>query len=78
MGPTISVTLLDGGQANPASVLKGEVEQSVERIVRSIWPGIPVVPTMEAGATDDYYLRRANIPTYCVSGVSSKKIQAAA
>jgi acetylornithine deacetylase/succinyl-diaminopimelate desuccinylase-like protein len=24
---------------------------------------------MEAGATDGYYLRRANIPSYCVSGV---------
>jgi acetylornithine deacetylase/succinyl-diaminopimelate desuccinylase-like protein len=67
--PQISVTLVDGGQASPASVLNRKVLGSVERVVTAMWPGVPVVPTMEAGATDGYYLRRANIPTYCVSGV---------
>jgi acetylornithine deacetylase/succinyl-diaminopimelate desuccinylase-like protein len=36
-----------------------------------MWPGIAVVPTMSAGATDALYLRNVGIPTYGVSGVFS-------
>ena len=67
--PQISVTLLDGGQASPASVLNTEVLERVGRVVDAMWPGVPLVPTMEAGATDGYFLRQADIPTYSVSGV---------
>ena len=43
----------------------GAVEQATE----SMWPGVPVVPTMVSGATDGLYLRNAGIPTYGVSGI---------
>ena len=40
-----------------------------EKVVGEMWPGTPVVPTLETGATDGYRLRDAGIPTYGISGV---------
>ena len=34
-----------------------------------MWPGVPVVPTMETGGTDGYELRPAGIPAFGISGV---------
>jgi hypothetical protein len=36
-----------------------------------MWPGVPVVPVMEAGATDSTALNAVGIPTYGVSGIFS-------
>ena len=33
------------------------------------WPGLPVLPQMESGASDGVYLNSAGIPTYEVSGI---------
>jgi acetylornithine deacetylase/succinyl-diaminopimelate desuccinylase-like protein len=41
----------------------------VERLVTEYWPGIPVIPTMSAGATDGAFLTPVGIPTYGVSGI---------
>jgi acetylornithine deacetylase/succinyl-diaminopimelate desuccinylase-like protein len=38
-------------------------------VSESIWPGVPVVPTMSTGATDGSRLRNAGIPVYGVSGL---------
>ena len=35
----------------------------------SMWPGLPVIPTMSAGGTDGRFLRNDGIPTYGVSGI---------
>jgi len=34
-----------------------------------MWPGVPVVPTLLAGATDGRFTINAGIPTYGVSGM---------
>jgi acetylornithine deacetylase/succinyl-diaminopimelate desuccinylase-like protein len=41
----------------------------VGRITGELWPGLPVVPVMSAGATDSRYFRIAGIPAYGVSGI---------
>ena len=41
----------------------------LEKTSDEMWPGVPVVPVMETGATDGAYLRAAGIPTYGISGV---------
>jgi acetylornithine deacetylase/succinyl-diaminopimelate desuccinylase-like protein len=41
----------------------------IESITESMWPGVPVIPTMSTGATDGMYLRNAGIPVYGVSGL---------
>ena len=56
------------GLAPPAR-LEPEVMRAVETVISKTWPGVPVVPTMETGGTDGYYLRPAGIPTFGVSGV---------
>jgi acetylornithine deacetylase/succinyl-diaminopimelate desuccinylase-like protein len=51
------------------SPLAPEVLGPVEAITQEMWPGVAVIPTMGATATDGFYLRRAGIPVYGVSGV---------
>jgi acetylornithine deacetylase/succinyl-diaminopimelate desuccinylase-like protein len=41
----------------------------VERLTEALWPGVPVVPTMGAGATDSRFFRGAGIPAYGISGL---------
>ena len=41
----------------------------LDRVTTELWPGVPVVPTMETGASDGLYLRNAGMPVYGVSGV---------
>ena len=67
--PRIEVKLLGKPRTSPASYLREDVLAAVERSTEAIWPGCPVVPTMENGATDGTYLRRAGIPTYGIGGI---------
>jgi len=51
----------------PPSPLLEEVVQAEEKTVDSLWPRLPVVPTMSTGASDGRYLRIAGIPTYGIA-----------
>jgi len=55
-----------GLKPNPASPLRPDVMNAVEKVAHEMWPGIPVVPVMDAGASDGAISRRANFPTYGV------------
>jgi acetylornithine deacetylase/succinyl-diaminopimelate desuccinylase-like protein len=57
-----------GGTDSPPSPLTPEVMQVIERVTKDVWPGMPVVPVMSAGATDNRYFRTQGIPGYGVSG----------
>lgn len=65
------VTIAAIGPARPSapSPLRPDIMTAVDGITSEMWPGVVVVPTMAAGATDGLYLRNAGIPTYGVSGV---------
>jgi acetylornithine deacetylase/succinyl-diaminopimelate desuccinylase-like protein len=65
----VQVSVLNPALPGPASPLSPEVMDSVERTTAELWPGVPVVPVMETGATDGKYFRAAGIPTYGISGV---------
>jgi acetylornithine deacetylase/succinyl-diaminopimelate desuccinylase-like protein len=70
--PQIAVDIVrrrDGSQAPP---LTREIMRPVERAAARLWPGVPIVPTMTAGATDGRYLNNAGIPTYGMSGMFSQ------
>jgi acetylornithine deacetylase/succinyl-diaminopimelate desuccinylase-like protein len=45
---------------------------AIEKLTADFWPGVPLIPTMSAGATDGSYLRNAGIPTYGHSGLASE------
>jgi acetylornithine deacetylase/succinyl-diaminopimelate desuccinylase-like protein len=65
----VEVSVVSPAVPGPASPLSPEVMGAVERTTAELWPGVPVVPVMETGATDGKYFRSAGIPTYGVSGV---------
>ena len=67
----ISVMPIGTPVLSPPSPLNPEIMQAVERLTAEFWPGIPVIPTMTAGATDGSYLRNAGIPTYGHSGLAT-------
>jgi len=54
---------------SPPSPLTAAIVGPIEQLVAEQFPGVPVVPVMEAGATDGLFLRNAGIPTYGVSAV---------
>jgi len=57
--------------ASDPSKLDPQVFGPIEKLTKKLWPGIPVLPTMSAGATDGRFLRNAGIPTYGTSGLEA-------
>jgi acetylornithine deacetylase/succinyl-diaminopimelate desuccinylase-like protein len=68
--PKIAVTLAAAtgapSPANPPSPLRSDVMGPLEKVSHEMWPGIPIVPVMDAGASDGAVSRAAGIPTYGV------------
>jgi len=46
-----------------------EVLRPLEQVAAEVWPGIPVIPEMETGASDSIYTMAAGIPSYGINGV---------
>jgi acetylornithine deacetylase/succinyl-diaminopimelate desuccinylase-like protein len=53
---------------SPPPPLTPEIMRPVNEITASLWPGVPVVPTLSAGATDGRFLANIGIPTYGITG----------
>jgi acetylornithine deacetylase/succinyl-diaminopimelate desuccinylase-like protein len=66
----ISVTPVHAPTLSEPSPLHQEIMAAIEKLTNEFWPGIPVIPTMSAGATDGSHLRNAGIPTYGHSGLA--------
>ena len=49
--------------------LNAEVFGALEATVKAMWPGIPIIPRMETGASDSIYTMNAGIPSYGFSGM---------
>ena len=49
--------------------LTREILEPIEAVSAQMWPGVPVVPTLAAGATDGRFTINAGIPTYGISGI---------
>jgi len=49
--------------------LTPQVMGPIEKLTAQMWPGVPVVPTLLAAATDGKALTAGGIPTYGVSGI---------
>ena len=64
----IRVAEIRGPAANPAP-LTARVLQPVETVAHELWPGVPVIPALEPGASDAQFLNPAGIPTYGVTGM---------
>ncbi len=67
----IAVEIVRRRQGSQAPRLTREIMGPVERVAARMWPGVPIVPVMIAGATDGRFLNTAGIPTYGMSGIFS-------
>jgi acetylornithine deacetylase/succinyl-diaminopimelate desuccinylase-like protein len=47
-----------------------EVLRPLEQVAAEMWPGAPVIPEMETGASDSIYTVAAGIPSYGINGVA--------
>ncbi len=65
----IAVSLAEREIAGPRAAIDPDFLATVERVSAEVFPGVPVVPSMSAGATDSKYFRLAGIPAYGVSGI---------
>ena len=70
-GDKVNVTVLEPPIASPPSALTPALLSVFEQLAAKQWPGIPVIPLMQAGATDGMYTRSSGIPTYGVSAIES-------
>jgi acetylornithine deacetylase/succinyl-diaminopimelate desuccinylase-like protein len=68
----IKVTQTAAPVVSAPSALHEEIMGAIGTLTEEFWPGIPIIPTMSAGATDGSYLRNAGIPTYGHSGLGSE------
>jgi carboxypeptidase PM20D1 len=57
----------EGSVATEASPLRADVVGAIGRALEVSYPGVPVFPTMSAGASDSMWFRNQHIPSYGVS-----------
>ena len=71
--PKISVSQItssgSGLRSNPLSTHQPSVMTAIEKVAAEMWPGVPVVPVLDAGASDGAISRAAGFPTYGIPGV---------
>src|SRR5207248_565849 len=60
--PAIQVSLVGYVVSAPESPPTKALLGPVEKVVHSMWPGVPVIPAMAAGASDSIFTRNAGIP----------------
>lgn len=68
----ISIAPLKPAKSSPPSPLTPEVMGAIEQAKEKLWPGLPIVPVMETGATDGLYFRQLGIPTYGITGTAEE------
>ena len=62
----------DGSIDSAASPLRKDVMAAVSKSIHTMYPKLPIVPSMSAGATDGMHFRALGVPTYGVSGLFMK------
>lgn len=68
--PKVSVTIPEvrGPVAQPAP-LSPAIMTPIETVAHQLWPGVPVVTSLEPGASDAQFMNPAGIPTYGLDGI---------
>lgn len=67
--PQIRIAMDTPPIESPESLPTDKITRKITRLVHSMRPNVPVIPTMATGYSDDRQLRGAGIPSYDVSGV---------
>ena len=68
--PQVKVTTLETrGPSSPPPPLTPAILGPVEKLAQEFWPGVPVLPILQPGATDGQFLNAAGIPTYGIEPI---------
>jgi carboxypeptidase PM20D1 len=62
----------EGSVATEASPLRPDLVNAVTKAIHIGYPGVPVFPTMSAGASDSMWFRKEHIPSYGVAPIFIK------
>jgi acetylornithine deacetylase/succinyl-diaminopimelate desuccinylase-like protein len=71
-GGVVSDTAPDRKAMAPPAPIQ-EVFGPLTRLTQAIWPGVPVTPVMENGASDSIYFAQAGIPCYGYSAIALER-----
>jgi acetylornithine deacetylase/succinyl-diaminopimelate desuccinylase-like protein len=63
------ITLETRGPTSPPPPLTPRVMDPVNKLSAQFWPGVPVLPILQPGATDGEFLNAVGIPTYGIEPV---------
>ena len=66
--PKAKVRVTNNPVPSDASPLREDVMKAIRKAIDLRAPGLPIVPSMSAGATDSLYFRNLGVPSYGVSG----------
>ena len=70
--PAVKISALETrSKVSAPPPLTDRVVGPARQVAEEMWPGVPFVPVMSAGATDASFLTPAGIPTYGLSGFFS-------
>ena len=68
--PAVKITTLETrGPTPPNPPLTPAVLGPIEKLTAEFWPGVPVLPILQAGATDGEFTNSVGIPTYGVEPI---------
>jgi acetylornithine deacetylase/succinyl-diaminopimelate desuccinylase-like protein len=67
--PAATVTVVNKPVPSDASPLRDDVMRALRKAIDLRAPGLPIVPSMSAGATDGLYFRNLGVPSYGVGGI---------
>jgi acetylornithine deacetylase/succinyl-diaminopimelate desuccinylase-like protein len=67
--PKIRMTVMAPAKPVAQKPMNPRVMEAIAAAAGKLWPGVPIVPAMDTGATDSLYLNGSNIPAYGVSGL---------
>jgi acetylornithine deacetylase/succinyl-diaminopimelate desuccinylase-like protein len=68
--PEVKVSTLETrGPSSPPPPLTPQILAPVEKLAAEFFPGVPVLPILQPGATDGQFLNAAGIPTYGIEPV---------
>ena len=79
--PKLSVQFINPATGEPTDQVSGRqsftpmapppaILKPLEKVADEMWPGAPVVPDMENGASDSIYTVAAGMPSYGISGIA--------
>jgi acetylornithine deacetylase/succinyl-diaminopimelate desuccinylase-like protein len=66
--PHVAITLDAKPIVSPESPPTPMILEQTATLVHSLWPGVPIIPTMATGFSDDRQTRNAGMPSYDLSG----------